>query len=242
MPAPAARRSPRPLRRLQRPPPRTHRRTSDKRGGQTLQPPGRTTGTRRAQPGRDTRAGRALPHAPALLPLRRLHRLLPKHVFRNLMQSEDRFSPRRFLRKLTLLFEAMSERDGIFGEHTIKYFNGGLFDTASIVQLDQRRPRNPLRGLQELRLVARGPGHLRNPLRALPRSRPPLAHRRALHQRRRYSAAHRAGAHAPAAAALGRRRSRRCWKRSSRAAEEAARNRQARFRSGSNRKGGSASG
>ncbi len=62
--------------------------------------------------------------------------LLPDHVFRNLLQSDDRFLPNRFLRKLKLLFEAMSERDGIFGVHTIKYFNGGLFDTASIIKLD----------------------------------------------------------------------------------------------------------
>ena len=63
--------------------------------------------------------------------------LLPNRVFRNLLQSEDRFQPRRFLRKLKLLFEAMSEQDGIFGEHTIKYFNGGLFDSSSIIQLDK---------------------------------------------------------------------------------------------------------
>lgn len=62
--------------------------------------------------------------------------LLPNHVFRNLLQSEDRFLPKRFLRKLKLLFEAMSEPDGIFGEHSIKHFNGGLFDTASVIQLD----------------------------------------------------------------------------------------------------------
>jgi type II restriction/modification system DNA methylase subunit YeeA len=62
--------------------------------------------------------------------------LLPDHVFRDLLQSDDRFRPRMFLRKLKLLFEAMSERDGIFGVHSIKYFNGGLFDTASIIQLD----------------------------------------------------------------------------------------------------------
>lgn len=62
--------------------------------------------------------------------------LLPNHVFRNLVK-EDRFNPKRFLRKLTFLFEAMSQPDGIFGEHSIKYFNGGLFDTASILQLDQ---------------------------------------------------------------------------------------------------------
>ena len=63
--------------------------------------------------------------------------LLPDRVFRSMIQSDDRFRPQKFLRKLKLLFEAMSERDGIFGEHTIKYFNGGLFDTASIIQLDQ---------------------------------------------------------------------------------------------------------
>jgi type II restriction/modification system DNA methylase subunit YeeA len=62
--------------------------------------------------------------------------LLPGHVFHDLLQSDDRFRPRMFLRKLKLLFEAMSEREGIFGVHSIKYFNGGLFDTASIIQLD----------------------------------------------------------------------------------------------------------
>jgi type II restriction/modification system DNA methylase subunit YeeA len=63
--------------------------------------------------------------------------LLPKHLFRSLLQSEDRFYPKRFLRKLTALFEAMSAPDGIFGEHTIKYFNGGLFDSSSIIELDK---------------------------------------------------------------------------------------------------------
>jgi type II restriction/modification system DNA methylase subunit YeeA len=62
--------------------------------------------------------------------------LLPDRVFRNMIQSDDRFLPRKFLRKLKLLFEAMSEPDGIFGALTIKYFNGGLFDNASVIQLD----------------------------------------------------------------------------------------------------------
>ena len=62
--------------------------------------------------------------------------LLPNHVFRNLLQSEDRLLPTKFLRKLKLLFEAMSQPEGIFGEHSIKYFNGGLFDSSSIIQLD----------------------------------------------------------------------------------------------------------
>jgi type II restriction/modification system DNA methylase subunit YeeA len=30
----------------------------------------------------------------------------------------------------------MSQPDGIFGEHTIRYFNGGLFDSNSIIELD----------------------------------------------------------------------------------------------------------
>lgn len=63
--------------------------------------------------------------------------LLPDHVFRKLAQSDDRFRPRKFLRKLTLLFEAMSEEDGIFGEHSIRYFNGGLFENATVIQLDE---------------------------------------------------------------------------------------------------------
>ncbi len=62
--------------------------------------------------------------------------LLPERVFRNIIQSQDRFLPKKFLRKLTLLFQAMSESDGIFGEHTIRYFNGGLFDDASTIALD----------------------------------------------------------------------------------------------------------
>jgi type II restriction/modification system DNA methylase subunit YeeA len=63
--------------------------------------------------------------------------LLPDHLFRRLIDSEDRFTPRIFLRKLRDLFKAMSEPEGIFGEHTIKYFNGGLFDNASVVDLDK---------------------------------------------------------------------------------------------------------
>jgi hypothetical protein len=62
--------------------------------------------------------------------------LLPGHLFRNLVQSDDRFLPKKFLRKLRLLFQAMSQPDGIFGEHTIRYFNGGLFDSSSIIELD----------------------------------------------------------------------------------------------------------
>lgn len=63
--------------------------------------------------------------------------LLPDRVFRNMVLSDDRFRPRKFLRKLTILFEAMSERDGVFGPHSIKWFNGGLFNSASVIQLDE---------------------------------------------------------------------------------------------------------
>jgi type II restriction/modification system DNA methylase subunit YeeA len=62
--------------------------------------------------------------------------LLPNRVFRYMVQSDDRFRPRKFLRKLKLLFEAMSEEDGIFGEYSIRYFNGGLFNDSSVIQLD----------------------------------------------------------------------------------------------------------
>ena len=62
--------------------------------------------------------------------------LLPDHLFRRLIQSNDRFLPRKFLRKLKSLFAAMSEPDSIFGEHSIKYFNGGLFDSDAVIELD----------------------------------------------------------------------------------------------------------
>jgi type II restriction/modification system DNA methylase subunit YeeA len=63
--------------------------------------------------------------------------LLPNHIFRRLIDSDDRFIPRIFLRKLRSLFEAMAEPEGNFGEHSIKHFNGGLFDNASIIDLDK---------------------------------------------------------------------------------------------------------
>jgi type II restriction/modification system DNA methylase subunit YeeA len=65
--------------------------------------------------------------------------LLPDRVFRRLVEI-DRFYPRRFLLKLPNLFAAMSLPDGIFGEHTIRYFNGGLFrpEDISVIQLDKQ--------------------------------------------------------------------------------------------------------
>ena len=62
--------------------------------------------------------------------------LLPDGVFRRLIEI-DRFYPRRFLKKLPLLFNAMRLDDGIFGEHTIPWFNGGLFDDDSVMELDK---------------------------------------------------------------------------------------------------------
>ena len=64
--------------------------------------------------------------------------LLPDRVFRRLIEI-DRFYPRRFLMKLPHLFSAMSLPDGIFGEHTIRHFNGGLFDPkdTAVIQLDK---------------------------------------------------------------------------------------------------------
>jgi type II restriction/modification system DNA methylase subunit YeeA len=62
--------------------------------------------------------------------------LLPNHLFRRMVQ-EDRHNARKFLRKLQNLFEAMSQRDSNFGEHSIKYFNGDLFNSGAVMQLDQ---------------------------------------------------------------------------------------------------------
>ncbi|MGB8260922.1 MAG: DNA methyltransferase [Terracidiphilus sp.] len=62
--------------------------------------------------------------------------LLPERVFRNMILGENRAYTGRFLRKLKGLFQAMAEKDGIFGEHSIRWFNGGLFDTDAVVEID----------------------------------------------------------------------------------------------------------
>lgn len=72
--------------------------------------------------------------------------LLPEHTFRDLVLSQDRFLPRKFRRKLRPLFQAMSEEDGIFGPHSIPYFNGGLFDDDNVIELDlEISPSSPRR-------------------------------------------------------------------------------------------------
>ena len=64
--------------------------------------------------------------------------LLPNRVFRRLIDSDNRFYPAKFMRMLRNLFAAMAERDGIFGEHAIRYFNGGLFKAGdSAIELDK---------------------------------------------------------------------------------------------------------
>ena len=62
--------------------------------------------------------------------------LLPNHLFRELVE-QNRFSPNKFLRMLSALFAAMSEREGIFGPYSIRYFNGDLFNSSAVMQLDQ---------------------------------------------------------------------------------------------------------
>lgn len=65
--------------------------------------------------------------------------LLPEHVFRDLVRNH-RTRPRKFRRKLTDLFEAMSSEDveeRYFGEHDIKYFNGGLFNDGGTIELNE---------------------------------------------------------------------------------------------------------
>ncbi len=53
--------------------------------------------------------------------------LLPEHIFRKLVE-DNRSAPKRFIKKLRLLFEAMASEDGTFGIYDISWFNGGLFD------------------------------------------------------------------------------------------------------------------
>ncbi len=64
--------------------------------------------------------------------------LLPNRVFRRLIDSDNRFYPAKFMRMIRNLFSAMAERDGIFGEYAIRYFNGGLFKSAdTVIELDK---------------------------------------------------------------------------------------------------------
>ena len=61
--------------------------------------------------------------------------LLPRHVFRDLIRN-SRFLPTKFRKQLRSLFRAMADQDeGYFGEHTISWFNGGLFNDDTTIEL-----------------------------------------------------------------------------------------------------------
>ncbi len=59
-------------------------------------------------------------------------KLLPDHLFQKMVE-ENRSDPKRFVRKLRGLFQAMAKPDGTFGPYDISWFNGGLFDERDVV-------------------------------------------------------------------------------------------------------------
>jgi len=62
--------------------------------------------------------------------------LLPDHLFRRTIEN-NRLSPSKFQRMLSDLFAAMSDKEnGIFGPYAIKHFNGDLFNSSAVMQLD----------------------------------------------------------------------------------------------------------
>lgn len=61
--------------------------------------------------------------------------LLPKGLFSRLVDQGRRRAD-RFMQQLHDLFDAMA-LGGVFGEHEIKHFNGGLFDNAEVLTLDR---------------------------------------------------------------------------------------------------------
>lgn len=62
--------------------------------------------------------------------------LLPANLFTRLVQSGQRDAI-RFNRQIRDLFGAMANRNGYFGTEEIRYFNGGLFDSDTIIDLDR---------------------------------------------------------------------------------------------------------
>ena len=60
--------------------------------------------------------------------------LLPRELFTRMVESGRR-NPGGFNRQVKLLFHAMAEGD-YFGEHQIRYFDGGLFDGDSTLEMD----------------------------------------------------------------------------------------------------------
>jgi type II restriction/modification system DNA methylase subunit YeeA len=61
--------------------------------------------------------------------------LLPGHVFRELIESH-RGKPRALEPKLRALFRAMSEENSAYGPWDIRWFNGGLFNDDSVLELN----------------------------------------------------------------------------------------------------------
>ena len=61
--------------------------------------------------------------------------LLPKGLFSRLV-DQGRRQPLAFTQQLRQLFGAMA-RGGFFGEHAIMHFNGGLFDSDNVLELDR---------------------------------------------------------------------------------------------------------
>ena len=60
--------------------------------------------------------------------------LLPRELFTRLVESGRR-NPALFNRQVRQLFQAMAEGD-VFGEHQVRYFDGGLFDDDSVLDMD----------------------------------------------------------------------------------------------------------
>ena len=61
--------------------------------------------------------------------------LLPDHLFRQMIEL-DKGRPASFSRKLRHLFAAMSAEGSTFGPHDIHWFNGGLFASDEVFDLD----------------------------------------------------------------------------------------------------------
>ena len=60
--------------------------------------------------------------------------LLPRDLFTRMVETGRR-NPAHFNRQIVQLFAAMADGD-TFGEHTIRYFDGGLFDNAAVLDMD----------------------------------------------------------------------------------------------------------
>ncbi|HHY58269.1 MAG TPA: class I SAM-dependent DNA methyltransferase [Chloroflexi bacterium] len=60
--------------------------------------------------------------------------LLPRELFTRLVDNGRR-NPALFNRQVRQLFQAMAEGD-VFGEHQVRYFDGGLFDDETVLDMD----------------------------------------------------------------------------------------------------------